>query len=221
MYGVSSAPLEGNAPNNNNNNNEALEDSNVETKFGGGGYHTRYHGDRPYYNRPQSDFRPTRQTIPQPQRTLPVGVDLPAFDSSLSNTLLNLQQLQGSQGSQGGIPQTGFQGSQQPGFPGQGFQSGGGGQQQTGGRPQTGFQGGQQTGFQSGGQQQTGFQSGGQQRLTQQTGPTTENPTEAACIRRCESTSQYNPVCGTDNITYSNPNRLTCAQECSRSKLIV
>lgn len=39
------------------------------------------------------------------------------------------------------------------------------------------------------------------------------------CIRRCPSTSQFNPVCGSDNISYTNEARLQCAQKCGRSKL--
>ncbi|CAG4975331.1 unnamed protein product [Parnassius apollo] len=34
------------------------------------------------------------------------------------------------------------------------------------------------------------------------------------CIRSCPVTSEYNPVCGSNRVTYSNPGRLLCAQEC-------
>ncbi|KAJ0183188.1 hypothetical protein K1T71_001164 [Dendrolimus kikuchii] len=34
------------------------------------------------------------------------------------------------------------------------------------------------------------------------------------CINRCPVTSEYYPVCGTDNITYSNQGRLACARFC-------
>lgn len=32
------------------------------------------------------------------------------------------------------------------------------------------------------------------------------------------TTGEYNPICGSDNNTYHNPARLTCAQECGASK---
>lgn len=41
------------------------------------------------------------------------------------------------------------------------------------------------------------------------------------CIRRCPSTSQFNPVCGNDNISYTNEARLKCAQKCGRNVTIV
>lgn len=39
------------------------------------------------------------------------------------------------------------------------------------------------------------------------------------CVFYCPSTSEYNPVCGTDNVTYSNLSKLKCAQNCGISKL--
>lgn len=39
---------------------------------------------------------------------------------------------------------------------------------------------------------------------------------EAECIRNCPATNQWNPVCGTDNISYGNMNKLRCAQQCGR-----
>lgn len=41
---------------------------------------------------------------------------------------------------------------------------------------------------------------------------------EAECIRKCPSLSQYDPICGTDNITYTNRAKFQCAQECGRGK---
>ncbi|KAK7573498.1 hypothetical protein V9T40_010689, partial [Parthenolecanium corni] len=40
---------------------------------------------------------------------------------------------------------------------------------------------------------------------------------EAECIRKCPSLSQYDPICGTDNITYTNRAKFQCAQECGRA----
>nr|AAV91424.1 protease inhibitor 1 [Lonomia obliqua] len=62
----------------------------------------------------------------------------------------------------------------------------------------------------------------GQTNQQQQTSSTTLAPNngqvaasmQQQCIRNCPVTSEYNPVCGTDNVTYTNPGRLTCAQSC-------
>lgn len=43
---------------------------------------------------------------------------------------------------------------------------------------------------------------------------TTQSPSVRSCIASCPVTSEYNPVCGSDNVTYSNPGRLICAQMC-------
>ncbi|KAJ2951039.1 hypothetical protein O0L34_g5415 [Tuta absoluta] len=37
---------------------------------------------------------------------------------------------------------------------------------------------------------------------------------QTVCIRSCPVTSEYNPVCGSNNVTYSNPGRLECAKFC-------
>ncbi|CAG4929443.1 unnamed protein product [Colias eurytheme] len=47
----------------------------------------------------------------------------------------------------------------------------------------------------------------------------TESPTNngnnlQACMNECPTTSEYNPVCGTDNVTYNNIGKLYCAQRC-------
>ncbi|XP_049872764.1 sporozoite surface protein 2-like [Pectinophora gossypiella] len=45
--------------------------------------------------------------------------------------------------------------------------------------------------------------------------PNTKSPLAIAnCIRSCPVTSEYNPVCGTNNVTYGNPGRLDCAAYC-------
>ncbi|XP_017889840.1 four-domain proteases inhibitor-like [Ceratina calcarata] len=53
------------------------------------------------------------------------------------------------------------------------------------------------------------------------TPPTTTTSTDQArydqCITRCPVTIEYNPVCGTDNVDYSNPGGLGCAQTCGRN----
>ncbi|XP_047359263.1 uncharacterized protein LOC124952830 [Vespa velutina] len=36
------------------------------------------------------------------------------------------------------------------------------------------------------------------------------------CIARCLVTPEYNPVCGTDNISYDNPGKLNCAVSCGK-----
>lgn len=38
------------------------------------------------------------------------------------------------------------------------------------------------------------------------------------CMRNCQTTSQYNPICGSDNMTYHNDQKLLCAQNCGASK---
>ena len=40
--------------------------------------------------------------------------------------------------------------------------------------------------------------------------------TRSPCEQRCQITSQYNPVCGSNDVTYSNPATLKCAQRCGR-----
>ncbi|CAH0406961.1 unnamed protein product [Chilo suppressalis] len=37
------------------------------------------------------------------------------------------------------------------------------------------------------------------------------------CVQNCPTSSEYNPVCGTDGVAYFNPGRLVCAQNCGIS----
>ncbi|XP_075975613.1 uncharacterized protein LOC142976219 [Anticarsia gemmatalis] len=45
---------------------------------------------------------------------------------------------------------------------------------------------------------------------------TTPTMSMEQCIRLCPATSEKNPVCGTNNVTYSNPGHLLCAQLCGQ-----
>lgn len=42
-----------------------------------------------------------------------------------------------------------------------------------------------------------------------------------SCMANCQTTNQYNPVCGTDNMTYHNDQKLLCAQNCGASKSLL
>lgn len=59
---------------------------------------------------------------------------------------------------------------------------------------------------------------------TQSTGTTTVaipgmGTTQTPCENNCLTTSQYNPICGDNMVTYMNPARLRCAQNCGVGKL--
>ncbi|XP_032595225.1 uncharacterized protein LOC6567123 [Drosophila grimshawi] len=47
--------------------------------------------------------------------------------------------------------------------------------------------------------------------------PTTASPRYLACIQSCPATSEYNPICGSDNINYYNSGRFNCAVLCGRN----
>ncbi|XP_047019750.1 putative uncharacterized protein DDB_G0282133 [Helicoverpa zea] len=38
--------------------------------------------------------------------------------------------------------------------------------------------------------------------------------TQKQCVQDCPSTSEYDPICGSDNVTYMNPGRFDCAKKC-------
>ncbi|XP_032680487.1 uncharacterized protein LOC116848473 [Odontomachus brunneus] len=71
-----------------------------------------------------------------------------------------------------------------------------------------------------------GQSSNGQQRITSTTTTTTESIREDmtpppedifnTCVSSCPVTMEYNPVCGTDNVDYTNPGGLGCAQRCGK-----
>ncbi|XP_053604565.1 uncharacterized protein LOC128671817 isoform X1 [Plodia interpunctella] len=100
-------------------------------------------------------------------------------------------------------------------------------QNQNGGRPwqnqnQNQGQSPWQNQNQNGGQGQFPWQNQNQNQLPT-TASTTQAPngnggsSNAECLRNCPVTPEYNPVCGTDNVTYTNPGRLGCAQACGVS----
>ncbi|XP_012056584.1 PREDICTED: uncharacterized protein LOC105619675 [Atta cephalotes] len=62
-------------------------------------------------------------------------------------------------------------------------------------------------------------ESNGRQEITSTSTTTTSsilNNIYNACKINCPVTSEYNPVCGTDNADYTNPGSLDCAKNCGR-----
>ncbi|XP_049867875.1 uncharacterized protein LOC126368050 [Pectinophora gossypiella] len=42
----------------------------------------------------------------------------------------------------------------------------------------------------------------------------TESAAKKQCVQDCQTTTEYNPVCGSDNVTYINPGKFVCARNC-------
>lgn len=49
--------------------------------------------------------------------------------------------------------------------------------------------------------------------------PTTSSPRFLACVQSCPTTSEYNPICGSDNVNYYNEGKFNCALSCGQSEL--
>ncbi|XP_053613040.1 sporozoite surface protein 2-like isoform X2 [Plodia interpunctella] len=44
-----------------------------------------------------------------------------------------------------------------------------------------------------------------------------ESPLQRQCVQDCPATPEYNPICGTNNVTYFNPGKFVCARNCGVS----
>lgn len=69
-------------------------------------------------------------------------------------------------------------------------------------------------------QQQFPQQQFPQQPTTQVPAATTASPQTQSCIQSCPRTNEYNPICGTNQVSYDNVGHLNCAQMCGVSKYI-
>ncbi|XP_034658413.1 uncharacterized protein LOC117895115 isoform X2 [Drosophila subobscura] len=47
--------------------------------------------------------------------------------------------------------------------------------------------------------------------------PTTQSPQYLACLQSCPATSEYNPICGSDNVNYYNVGKFDCAVRCGQN----
>ncbi|EDW32983.1 GL16115 [Drosophila persimilis] len=47
--------------------------------------------------------------------------------------------------------------------------------------------------------------------------PTTQSPQYLACLQSCPATSEYNPICGSDNVNYYNGGKFDCAVRCGQN----
>ncbi|KAH8302495.1 hypothetical protein KR044_007499, partial [Drosophila immigrans] len=59
-----------------------------------------------------------------------------------------------------------------------------------------------------------------QSGVTSTTAAPTASPRVMACIQSCPATSEYNPICGSDNVNYYNEGRYNCAVGCGLSKSV-
>lgn len=67
----------------------------------------------------------------------------------------------------------------------------------------------------------TGRPARQEQETTTLPGPPTWATPPSQCVRNCQITPQYNPVCGTDGITYTNMARLKCEVRCGKSESLI
>lgn len=77
----------------------------------------------------------------------------------------------------------------------------------------------QPSGLPAGVEAPTGLITGVQPDSTSTLSPptsTTMSPEYTTCFQNCNGTSEYNPLCGTDGLEYSNPSRLECAKGCGK-----
>lgn len=64
----------------------------------------------------------------------------------------------------------------------------------------------------------TGNQLPQNTRPTAGTTTTTASPEYRSCFSNCRTTPEYNPVCGTNGVTYDSAGRLSCARRCGTSE---
>ncbi|KAH8303829.1 hypothetical protein KR018_008988, partial [Drosophila ironensis] len=48
--------------------------------------------------------------------------------------------------------------------------------------------------------------------------PTAPSRRYLACLQTCPTTSEYNPICGSDRVVYYNENKFNCAVSCGQSE---
>lgn len=84
--------------------------------------------------------------------------------------------------------------------------------------PQTNLNQQQQLGQQPQQQQQPQQSQSGNQPTPAPASTTTTTPGPAfyRCFNNCPTTSEYNPVCGSDGVNYHNAHKIRCTNECGR-----
>jgi len=83
-------------------------------------------------------------------------------------------------------------------------------------RPQPGNNGNGNNG------QQPGTQGNNQQNQQPPATPGVLSAEVQRCVDRCQTTPEYNPVCGSDNILYQNPGKLICSNGCqARTDIVI